>query len=397
MSYSVNVLTASSPYKVEVNASTTPYKVDIKVGPEVDARKYATEAKESASEALASKQAAAQSEANASQSETNAAQSEANALASEQSASTDAQTATTQAGIATTKAGEAATSASNALTSEQNAAASETNAETAATQAIAAKDEITNKIDFTGLVEGDILRHNGTELVKISEVDFLKSKVPFEKSPSAPEFTVRQLYAWDSFQRPDSLNPGVSDSGHNWFYVRQDPSSSNRIQNGVLRTQRSDILAIPTGFGSVKIEATFIFFYNLNSRASLFIGKDVNNFYELDCHSGSSTPLGMRKNINGVFTSLASKSANSFNLKNSDNIALKMTLIYTHNGFGNDCVLVGYLNDYPEQKIVIDVSADFSTFATDQDVAFAGIGRLSGLTVSGAAEFYDVKITKLKE
>ena len=125
MSYSVNVITSSSPYKVDVNTSSTPYQVNIKVGAEVDSKKYAEEAAISATEALASEQAAAQSEINAD--------------ASELSASIDAQTATEQAIIATEKSGESLASASAALISEQNAAISETNAATSASNAAASE------------------------------------------------------------------------------------------------------------------------------------------------------------------------------------------------------------------------------------------------------------------
>jgi hypothetical protein len=247
-------------------------------------------------------------------------------------------------------------------------------------------------------LSGNVLRGNGTAYAAISEVEFLRNKNAFAKSSLAPTITARQLFAFDSFSRPDSLDPNIADSGQTWQYIRRDPNTANRIENTVLRTIGLDILGINTGFGSVKIEATVFIPHSANNRASLIIGKNENNFYELDCSTGSATPLALRKTINGVSTNLATRSNTLFGLLTSNNAAMKMTFIYLHNGIvGNESVLIGYLNDFPEHKIVQNVTSDFAgTFPTDSDVAFAGLARLTLSTNSQPATFYDVQITRLK-
>jgi hypothetical protein len=375
----------------------------------------------------------------------------ADALASQGTAQTSANTAATQAGVSTTQA-EIATNAANtadaitadALTAAAAAAASvlalKQGAESAstasglsatasnaakelseaakviateeagkafvsagesaasATDAAASSALITNKAEVNITTAGNVLRADGTLFKSISEVEFLQNKEAFSRSSIAPTITPRQLFAFDSFNRPDSLDPNIADSGQTWQYIRRDPNSFNRIENTVLNTRGLDILGINTAFGSVKIEATIFLPFSSNNRASLIIGKNVNNFYELDASSGSATPLALRKTINGVSTLLATRGNSLFGLLSSNNLAMKLTLMYLHNGsVNNESIVIGYLNDYPENKIVQNVTSDFiGTFPTDADVAFAGLARLTLLTTNQPAIFYDVQITRLK-
>lgn len=392
--------------KITVTAATAEvYKVQITFSPEEEARQYALEAKESADEAadsatqagnsatqagqsaasaLASEQNAAQSESNAatsageaaasageaatsageaaqsasnaltseqnaSASEQAAAQSEANALSSEQSASQDAQTATTQAGIATTKAGEAATSASNALTSEQNAAQSEIDAETAASQAIAAKDEIVDKIDFTGLVEGDILRHNGTELVKISEFDFWK------RSPSATMNNSKFVYAWDNFDRPNQSGLGSLISGQSWTIEN---GSNAQILNQYAKVTDLTRAMIPRqglqSFGQ-RIDMHCNTGPGDNQSIFAIFKQDDQNFIEIGFN-----PINiiMYKTVGGVRTLLSLKAISpntNFSSARSFQVHSFSAFIFLQLG---KYVLKGIANDFPDSDSNFDASND---------------------------------------
>jgi hypothetical protein len=133
----------------------------------------------------------------AEESEASAAASEVSRLASGVSASAS-EVSKLAAGASETAAAtsetNAATSETNAATSETNAANSASDAETAETGAVAAKDAIEGKFDFTGASEGDLYRVNSSAVaVPISEL--LIPVTYFNYGINAPD----RVWAADNF------------------------------------------------------------------------------------------------------------------------------------------------------------------------------------------------------
>jgi hypothetical protein len=262
--------------------------------------------------ALASEQASAQSEANALSSEQNALASEqasalsaSNALSSANSATSSASTATTQAGIATTQANEASVSASNALASEQAATQS-------ALESEAARDEIVSKINFTGAVEGDLFRVNSLGVaVRINETEFLKSKVPFLKSPLSGLVDLDNVFAWDSFNRAGVV-VGNADSGQPWLNLTFNPfviagkSARASVNTGSIAVIERE-LPIPQSDpnrGGVGIFCNYFYRGNLSR---IVVMKDVDNYFFYTIFL-NSVILG--KVIGGVLTTVLSQNVN---------------------------------------------------------------------------------------
>jgi hypothetical protein len=157
MEITVNNITTS----VEVDANYELFEIIVTDASEEQAERYAIEARESADEAAISKDITTvkASEALASAS---------NALTSENESESAATTATEQAILSAAARDESVSaklaaqdSEDNALTSALDASLSAFNALASENAAELAASTIVDKIDFTGAVEGDILRHNG--------------------------------------------------------------------------------------------------------------------------------------------------------------------------------------------------------------------------------------------
>jgi hypothetical protein len=101
----------------------------------------------------------------------------------------------------------------DAVSAKEDAETAQTGSETARDESVAAKDEIVDKIDFTGLVEGDILRRGGTKLVRMSEVEFLKRKEPLVESFAGNLYDLARIKAWHSFIGVDATPFTHLDSG----------------------------------------------------------------------------------------------------------------------------------------------------------------------------------------
>jgi hypothetical protein len=302
----------------------------------------ASSALNSANSALASANsanAAAASESAAVLSAQAAAASESAAALSESSAALSA-----QASAASELDAEIAASA--AALSAQAAAASELDAETAATQATAARDEIVNKIDFTGAQEGDLYRVNSLGVaVRINETEFLKSAVPFLKSPLAGLVDLDNVFAWDSFSRPNGAI-GVADSGQSWQSLGLSPFviSNNAIRTaGVSSENRLAViernLPLPSGDPyrrGVAISASYFYRANLSS---VVILKDINNYFYYTIFIDR---IFLGKVVEGVSTIVLSQSISrdteshgNFDLKlqrNSESQRLWLTLLDSCDG-----------------------------------------------------------------
>jgi hypothetical protein len=89
---------------------------------------------------------------------------------------------------------------------------------------------------------GNILRADGVKFRSISEVEFLKSKSPFLKSPLSTDINIDKLIYWDNFIRPNSASLGVADSGQAYQVLN---GSGWRILDNEAQGNEFSITAIP--------------------------------------------------------------------------------------------------------------------------------------------------------
>ena len=266
----------------------------------------------------------------------------------------------------------------NALISEINAATSANNALVSEQASEAARDEIVDKIDFTGAVEGDLLEQNSTGMYVPKSAKLInQSLTPFLNSPLAGFIDLDNLFAWDSFNRPNIASTLTSDSGNN--YIQFSGSSGLRIENNyAYKNNASDIIGVNTGFGSVR------FINNVrirpgNSYNSVVIGKDANNYiiYQFD----PAFVEGIRVSIviGGVATLLSAQNfyavfglSSGLLIGSSAIVTLIIDLIRPSEGgmvLRINCPTVPNLNQYVDLSSYRD-----SDYPNASDIAYVGWG-----------------------
>ena len=256
-----------------VKVTSTENKIFIKKGDDAIAKQFALASQLAAIAAGKSEMNAEESEQVATEKAAQTEQDAASALASKQDAeiaATASESFATDSGISAT-ASEAAKGLSEAAKeiSIEEAGKSSTSAGQSAGSATAAgasSSLITNKAEINITTAGHVLRADGTLFKSISEVEFLRSKTPFERSSIAASEDIFKVFAWDNFIRPNNENTiGISNSGQNWIQLGAFPLlgildnaaygvSSSGVRAQVI--QRTNFGGLGSnGQGSVMLEA----------------------------------------------------------------------------------------------------------------------------------------------
>jgi hypothetical protein len=145
------------------------------------------------------------------------------------------------------------------------------------------------------------LRADGTKFKSISEVEFLRSKTPFSKSILGSLFNTKNTYAWDAFNRPNTVSGlGNLDSGQAWEKI----GSSGRIINTYANINNYDFALIPTQGGSSQriIFGGATEFGNNRSIIAVF----YKNQNECLLFRYNAFRIAIQKQVNGVFTDIIS-------------------------------------------------------------------------------------------
>lgn len=188
-------------------------------------------------------------------------------------------------------------------------------------------------IDPTGLQAGDLLRHNGTKLVRISEVDFMKSKVPYQKSIIGGMSDLNSAKIWDGFIREGtgtSISVGVADSGQSYVQLEGTNVVNGNIDkkyltgSGVVGIQNTGLLnsGSSTGFN---VEIGMLANSNGN-RYGLVLWLDSNNWLKLVV---SASSIYILKKVAGVESVPFSLNLSFTHLRVTQN------LIISYNGQNN--------------------------------------------------------------
>lgn len=372
----VNVTNVTT--SVEIEAGYDLFEVVIFEGSEENARQYAIEAALSAADAL---DYANQAEADKVQTGLDRIATGADAIAtSADRVQTGLDADATAADVVQTGLDRIATAVDRVQTGLDVIAAdlSASNALDSENAAELAASTIVDKIDFTGAVEGDLYRVNALGVaVPINETEFLKSKVPFLNSPLAGFLDLDNLFAWDSFSRPNTASTLIADSGQS--YIQFSGSSGLRIENNyAYKNNFSDIIGVNTGFGSVRF-VNNVRIRPANSNNSFIIGKDANNyiFYEFNSSLGDGIRVSIV--IGGVATLLSAQNfytvfglSNGLLLGSSAIVTFIIDLIRPSEGgmvLRINCPTVPNLNQY------VDLSSyRASDYPNASDIAYVGWG-----------------------
>jgi hypothetical protein len=191
----------------------------------------------------------------------------------------------------------------DAESARDDAQLAQTGSETARDESVAAKDEIVDKIDFTGLVQGDILRRDGTKLVRINEKEFLKNPVPLYGSFLSAHTVNDSHIAWDSFVRPNGAI-GKADSGQDWVTIlgtgynitdsRALPAVNEATMTGLSNPTKEELVVgglVRTSTGGDP------------RRNGFFMARDANNWFRFGV---SNLGIIVEKNVSGTITQLTS-------------------------------------------------------------------------------------------
>jgi hypothetical protein len=373
---------------IPIKSETTGYRILVKAGDEELARQEAVKAAISAEAARISAIAASDSEQVAIEKAAQSLEDAASALASKQDAeiaATASEGFASDSGISAT-----ASEAAKVLSEEakgisiEEAGKSSTSAGQSAESAAAAAASsalITNKAEVNITNEGNILRADGTLFKSISEVELLKSKQIFRRSPLSAETDTAQIIHWDtSFGKPNQNPYTTSDSGA--AYTILSGTGNLQISNNKLSlTNNNDIISIPTnGVGSIKF-TSWLRVQPGNRTLRLLIGKNANNYivYGLDFNN-----ITVKAVIDGVSTTLYSTSLNIFRDSPQLNFYaidlygdISLTLFqasinepYTNLG------LYVHSSVFTSLRLTVDLTAYMSTFAKKQDIAFCGFSAI---------------------
>jgi hypothetical protein len=359
----------------------------------------ASEAAVSATNALSSKNAAEsaalQTASDRSATEADRAQTEADRIATgadrtqtgaDRSATESASlVATQQATLATTARSEAETakiaaqqSANNAGTSASEAAVSATNALSSKNAAESARNEIVEKVNFTGAAQGDLLERNSEGVFVPKSARLINhSKVPFQKSPVI-QYRDLSLFAWDNGVRPDTplfSGAGTLDSGQNWLNLS---GQNGRIVQQLVTLSTNitgdHILAFErTQFGTTgNLVCDFIWRGNNNTFGRFFIGKDTNNCILFRIGYFTNQIIAR---VNGVETVIASSSLNVLISRAIALSLIRCRVILCRNGVSGENYLALKIHDLNHNLEATDtqIGSLMSFFTSAQDVKYIGL------------------------
>jgi len=179
---------------------------------------------------------------------------------------------------------------------------------------------IYDKVDFTGLVEGDILRHNGTKLVKISEDYFQR------RQNALSSFHPSQIQAWDDFQDNLGEQSGrISPSGHTWIVAdRIDSSIGHTGIFSVANFQSKNSTNVTNKFQLLPISqisgmfADGVFSWGGNTTGLYVVFLNINTGNSIYIYFTGGYTLS--QNLNGVITTLATQTSDNFPRGSSNSI-----------------------------------------------------------------------------
>jgi hypothetical protein len=254
-----------------------------------------------------------------------------------------------------------------------NALASENSAITSASEALASKDEIVSKIDFTGAVERDLLEQNSVGVYMPKSLKAInQSLIPFSNSPLAGFLDLDNVFVWDSFNRADG-NIGTADSGQSWQALGSF-SQLSIVGNRALSSINPSYSIINTGFGDVSISASYkVQPDNGLGGIGLLIGKNVDNYFVLKLERNG---IRASKIISGNETLILNYS----NLPSVDyNLATGNNFDVTTFGLSrsNSRMVIWFNNKKRNILQSVLVTSDLSVFANDSDISFCGVGNFN--------------------
>ena len=225
------------------------------------------------------------------------------------------------------------------------------------------------------------MRADGTVFKSISEVEFLRSKQIFQKSPLSAETDTAQIIHWDtSFGKTDQNPYTTSDSGAT--YQRLLGTGNLQISNNKISvTNANDIWSIPTGgVGSVKF-TSWLRVQPFNRSFYLYIGKNVNNYivYGFDFNN-ITVKVVIEGNITTVYSTNLSILEDGSGLINSSAIDLfgdiSISLFQgSINQPYNSLSLYIHSTVFTSLRLTLNLSSYLSTFSQKSDIAFCGFRR----------------------
>jgi hypothetical protein len=293
---------------IVVKSETNEYRILVKAGDEDLARQEAVKAAISAEAARISAIAAGDSEQVATEKAAQTVEDAASALASKQASES---AATASEGFATDSndsavASEVARLASVAAqgiatTQAQNSSISAGQSAASAAAAAASSALITTKAEVNIVTAGNVLRADGTLFKSISEVEFLRSKTPFSRSILGALFNSKNIYGWDSFDRPNTVSGlGNADSGQAWETIGGSVKIINKYAN--INNYNFALIPIQGGTSQRIIFGGATEFGNNRSIIAVF----YKNQNECLLFRYNAYQLWVQKRVNGVFTDIIS-------------------------------------------------------------------------------------------
>jgi len=385
----INVTVVENLDNVNVNVSSQSPIINISVDQLAseravqaakEARESADEAKVSEINALISAESALLSEQNANQAKEDAelAKVEAeNARDTAIEAKDDAELARDEAVQAKTDAQEFSSQASDArneaIEAKDDAIQAKEDAELAQLGAETARDAILDKAEINLTTAGNILRADGTTYKAVNETSFLQSKVPFERSWIGALFNSKNIYAWDSFNRPDTSSSatglGTLNSGQTWEGIFVSDTNL-RINNkfALITGFSKALIPIQGGVNQRIIFSGATEFGNNRSIIALFY-HDENNYLEFRYNTNQ---IWIRKIVNNVATTLTTSTANNFNPSiNSKSVELIDCFVYR-----------GGANAYLKMSIIGFNNPNIQFNTTDAEV-LSIINNMTKVGISG--------------
>jgi hypothetical protein len=271
-----------------------------------------------------------------------------------------------------------------ATTQAQNSIISAGQSAESAAAAAASSALITNKAEVNIPTAGNILRANGTLFESISEVELLRSKQIFRRSPLSAETDTAQIIHWDTSLGKPNQNPYTnSDSGAT--YQRLSGTGNFQLFNGKLSaTNLLDFFGIATGgVGSIKFTA-WVRLQPLQRNTRLFISKDANNYilYGISASSlitvevviNSVSTIVYSVNISILTAAGALTAAENIDVCGDISISLFQGSI---NQPYTSLSLYVHSTVFTSLRLTLDLSAYLSTFSKKSDIAFCGFNGIS--------------------
>jgi hypothetical protein len=158
-------------------------------------------------------------------------------------------------------------------------------------------------INDTGGVTGDLLERNSDGIyIPKKKVEIGKNKSLFEKSPFVGNFSKKNLYAWDTFQRANSGSLGTSDSGNSWVNLRNGYSIVSETANALVTDVLGNFsgILLPTNNNRCKVTSVLQSTPPVNAnRAGIWIGQNEDNCVTV---SVDRNIILIEKRIEGVIT-----------------------------------------------------------------------------------------------